>query len=142
MEVQMRKLEAEDLNQIYTIAKETLAPLWAPKEYEYFLCQPSSYSWGVDDSNGLACFLLCLTTGAELDIVSIATRKKSQGRGLAERLLKGVLADSGCNLAVLEVDPNNEPAVRLYLKVGFVVQGLRKKYYQGKKDAWIMKWTR
>jgi len=142
MECKIRKLTGEDLEKIYSIAQEVLKPLWSKKEYEYFLSQPSSFCWGVDDSEGLACFILTLLTGTEVDLVSIATRKDAQGKRWARNLLQNVLSLPGIEQAFLEVDPTNEPAVRLYLGTGFQVQGIRKKYYEGKKDAWLMKWIR
>jgi ribosomal-protein-alanine N-acetyltransferase len=85
---------------------------------------------------------LTLLTGTEVDVVSIATRKDAQGKRWARNLLQNVLSLPGIEQAFLEVDPTNEPAVRLYLGTGFQVQGIRKKYYEGKKDAWLMKWIR
>jgi ribosomal-protein-alanine N-acetyltransferase len=142
MEYKIRKLTREDLDQIYSIAQEVLKPLWSKKEYEHFLTQPSSFCWGVDDSDGLACFILTLLVETEVDVVAIATRKNAQGKKWARTLLMKVLTLPGVEQAFLEVDPTNEPAVRLYLGNGFKVQGIRKRYYEGKKDAWLMKWIR
>ncbi|MFM8269235.1 MAG: GNAT family N-acetyltransferase [Pseudomonadota bacterium] len=137
-----RKLSLSDLDSIYDIAEETLVPLWSKKEYGFFLSQPSSFCWGIEERKELACFLLTLSTGTEIDVVAIATRKNIQGRGIAKKLLEWVLRLPQIEQAFLEVDPANEPAVKLYLGSGFKVLGIRKKYYGGKKDAWVMKWER
>ncbi|NBX75559.1 MAG: GNAT family N-acetyltransferase [Proteobacteria bacterium] len=142
MDNKSRKLTEEDLDKIYSIAQEVLKPLWSKKEYQYFLTQPNSFCWGMEDSEGLACFLLTLLIGTEVDVVAIATRKNAQGQKWARNLLKHILSLPGIQQAFLEVDPTNEPAVRLYLGTGFQVLGIRKKYYEGKKDAWLMKWSR
>lgn len=142
MTVEARKLTSSDLESVYSIAKDTLFPLWQKKDYEFFLTHSSAFCWGIDDSRGLACFVLTLTTGSEVDVVSIATRKEAQNKGMARNLLQRVLELSQASSAFLEVDPTNEPAVKLYLGAGFKVLGVRKKYYEGKKDAWLMKWAR
>ena len=38
----------------------------------------------------------------------------------------------------LEVDTENAPAIHLYEKFGFKNLGIRKKYYNGSRDAYIM----
>ncbi|NBT57733.1 N-acetyltransferase [bacterium] len=139
---QIRQLKQADEDPIYDIALAAIVPVWSKKEYGFFLNQPGSFCWGIEDSRGLASFVLALRTGNEVDIVTIATRTDVQRKGLGCELLKSVLEKPGIEGAFLEVDPTNEPAVKLYLKMGFSVMGLRKKYYQGKKDAWVMKWKR
>jgi len=140
MKCEIRHLTSDDLEQIYDIAKAVLTPLWNKKEYQHFLTEPSSFCWGIDDAEGLVCFLLTLKTGSVIDVAAIATRRNAQGKKWASHLLNSVLLLPGTEEAFLEVDPTNEPAVKLYLGAGFQVLGVRKKYYEGKKDAWLMKW--
>lgn len=142
MNSEIRQLDFADLDQIYVIASQVLVPLWSRDEYGFFLKQTSSFCWGMDDSFGLASFILTLVSGSEMDIVSVATRKDVQGKRLASDLVGTLLKRPDIKRAFLEVDPMNAPAVKLYLGLGFQVQGVRKKYYQGKKDAWMMKWER
>jgi ribosomal protein S18 acetylase RimI-like enzyme len=56
--------------------------------------------------------------------------------------MREILNKSEVEKAVLEVDTENVAAISFYKKVGFTTQGIRKKYYEGKKDAYLMTLTK
>jgi ribosomal-protein-alanine N-acetyltransferase len=61
-------------------------------------------------------------------------------QGLALVLLEALLAEArrrGCLRATLEVDGGNEAAVRLYGRLGFRTEGIRRAYYRSGGDALI-----
>ena len=64
----------------------------------------------------------------------------SRGRGLGGRLLDSLLdaaRDLGAHKAELQVWPHNEPALRLYLSRGFVVEGrIRAHYRRASGQVW------
>ena len=64
----------------------------------------------------------------------------SRGRGLGGRLLDALLdaaRDLGAHKAELQVWPHNEPALRLYLSRGFVVEGrIRAHYRRASGQVW------
>lgn len=69
----------------------------------------------------------------EAEILSIAIDADYRGRGLSRALLLthlGHLAGRGVRTIFLEVEENNQPARRLYERVGFVVVGRRERYYK------------
>jgi len=138
-----RLLGSADLTSLVEIAQESLVPVWSAKDYEYFLTHPQAFNWGLfSDNHELLCFILSLRTHQEVDIASIACRKSYRRKGLAAYLLSHFLNESQREQAFLEVDLTNEAAVKLYLSHGFQVVGRRKKYYEGKRDAWIMSWAK
>ncbi len=59
--------------------------------------------------------------------IGMAVRDDWQGKGIGARLMQAVvdLADKWLNLARLELEvyPDNEPAIKLYKKFGFQVEG-------------------
>ncbi len=81
----------------------------------------------------------------EAEILSIAVASRSRGRGYARRLLEhhlARLAGEGVTTSHLEVEEGNEPALRLYKRLGYVVAGRRKGYYareHGAADALILR---
>ena len=75
---------------------------------------------------------------AELNYIAVIT--KYRRRGIAQKLFEYVLDDLKNNMVKnlsLEVNVNNESAVRFYLKNGFKIESIRKKYY-GNDDAYLM----
>ena len=75
---------------------------------------------------------------AELNYIAVIT--KYRRRGIAQKLFEYVVDDLKNNMVKnlsLEVNVNNERAVRFYLKNGFKIESIRKKYY-GNDDAYLM----
>lgn len=72
---------------------------------------------------------------SDLHLMSMAVAPRFRGQGvgrvLIERVVYQVAREQGINIATLRVDPSNTPAVRLYLREGFVVVGGRSKSYSG-----------
>lgn len=77
---------------------------------------------------------------AELETIAVAEDRQGQGlgRALLEKLFEE-LQSEGIREMWLEVRASNEPAVRLYRRMGFVETGCRKAYYADPvEDASVM----
>jgi ribosomal-protein-alanine N-acetyltransferase len=78
----------------------------------------------------------------ETHICTIAVHPRWQGLGLGELLLVSLLDESmrlGALCATLEVRVSNNAAQALYLKYGFEIVSIRKRYYtDNNEDAYIM----
>jgi len=89
---------------------------------------------------GYACNTLL--PGFFVSIDNITIRERFRRRGYASLLVRQVFQTAQANLAdnvTLEVRESNQAAVNLYHKLGFVLQGRRKRYYrQPVEDALIM----
>lgn len=92
-----------------------------------------------DRKNKKICgFLVAQKTPDFLDILTVCVLEEYRQRGIAESLIKELfnLEDRDC---FLEVAATNTAAIELYKKMKFVKIGDRKKYYNGKIDAVVMK---
>lgn len=90
---------------------------------------------------------LALLTGpplAEATISTIGVDPAYQGRGIGRALLRELLkrADAAAAAVVLEVRTDNSAARALYESEGFVVTGLRRRYYPSGADALTMRRAR
>jgi ribosomal-protein-alanine N-acetyltransferase len=77
----------------------------------------------------------------EASVHTIGVDPAWQGQGVGSALLRTLLsiADERSAPVFLEVRTDNEPAIRMYEKYGFVRLGLRKRYYQpANADAYTM----
>ena len=78
----------------------------------------------------------------QIHINNLAVRPELRGQGLASHLLTTVMAESaamGADSATLEVRRSNAPALRLYVKAGFIEAGVRRNYYtQPVEDALVL----
>ena len=87
------------------------------------------------------CYVGAETVLDECNIGNIVTDSGYRGRGIASRLMEALLSelkDRGIAKVFLEVEYDNEPALALYAKNGFVRYGLRRDYYGAGKDAVLM----
>lgn len=64
-------------------------------------------------------------------------RKQGYGRALMEALMD-VSRENGAEAVTLEVRVSNRAALRLYLSLGFTIAGVRRNYYPGREDAYVM----
>ena len=79
-------------------------------------------------------FVISRLAADEAEILTIALDASCRGRGLSRTLLAthlGHLAGRGIRKVFLEVEENNEAAVRLYRRAGFGTVGRREQYYRG-----------
>jgi len=73
----------------------------------------------------------------ELQIDNLAVSERYRRQGVGQKLLSSALSSSarlGALVATLEVRSANLPACAFYGKEGFVVVGLRKRYYTAPSD--------
>lgn len=79
----------------------------------------------------------------EAHITTIAIAPEHQRQGIGEKLLTELLVkarEAGMMCSTLEVRASNDPAIRLYEKLGFVVAARRKAYYPDNKEDAIVMW--
>jgi ribosomal-protein-alanine N-acetyltransferase len=90
-------------------------------------------------------YCACWLIFDELHINSLAVDEGMRRRGVARRLLREVFRDAiraGAQSATLEVRRSNEAARRLYLSLGFVVDAVRRDYYQLPREDALILWHR
>ena len=77
----------------------------------------------------------------EAFVQTMAVAAGHQGRGIGAQLLAELLAEAARrkqSRVLLEVRADNAPAQRLYARHGFARTGVRRGYYPGGVDAWVM----
>ncbi len=78
----------------------------------------------------------------DTDILNVSVRSDCRRQGIAEALMRELetrLSGRGSRRITLDVRASNDPAIRLYEKLGYARVGLRKGYYEKpREDAVIM----
>ena len=138
----IREAAAKDAHAIYEIGTECFTDAWHEETVAADLSKPhSAYLVAVKEGAvvGYACSWYVVD---EAQLVNIGVSKKERRRGIADSLMKALLAEAkthGMASIYLEVRTSNIAAQTLYRKYGFTVKALRKGVYDlPKEDGFIM----
>lgn len=96
-----------------------------------------------DPGARIVAFCACWVLFDELHINTLAVEAGQRRKGLATKLLRFVFQEAvaaGVEQATLEVRQSNDAAFRLYERLGFVVKGVRPKYYSSPDEDGLILW--
>lgn len=137
--MEISNMTLEDFYQIEPVFITEFDDFWKPENLKSELENLNS-KYIVAKENGLVVgFAGIWFSVDDAHITNIVVRKSYRHKGIGNALLK-VLIELGKakESLTLEVNTQNEIAQKLYLKYGFKNLGVRKKYYGGTQDAYIM----
>lgn len=137
--MEISNMTLEDFYQIEPVFITEFDDFWKPENLKSELENLNS-KYIVAKENGLVVgFAGIWFSVDDAHITNIVVRKSYRQQGIGNAMLK-VLIELGKvkESLTLEVNTQNEIAQKLYLKHGFENLGIRKKYYGGIQDAYIM----
>jgi ribosomal-protein-alanine N-acetyltransferase len=114
---------------------------WGEKGLQGELAKKNALVLGASVEGRAAGFICAEFIAPESQILNIAVHPGTARKGIATALFAAFAAEAakrGCNLAALEVNERNLPAIRFYEKLGFKIVGRRAKFYNGSQDALLM----
>jgi ribosomal-protein-alanine N-acetyltransferase len=140
-----RTLSQRDLEAIVAIENASFNNPWTREMYERELQNPDvSFLYVLRvPGDGIVAFCSFWLVLDEVHINNVAVRADYRGRGAGTALLEHVLragASRGAARATLEVRRSNEPALRLYQRLGFVVAATRPNYYVSPSEDALILW--
>ncbi len=106
---------------------------WGDGEFEAMLRERNTLVQRLRLRSNVIGFAVSRMAADEAEILSIAVTASHRGQGFSRDLLLthlGHLAGRGVRTVFLEVEENNQPARRLYERLGFTVTGRRERYYR------------
>ncbi|MEA3040306.1 MAG: [ribosomal protein S18]-alanine N-acetyltransferase [Sphingomonadales bacterium] len=127
-----------DLEPVMTVMRESFDPAfgeaWTAPQCAGLLPMPGVWLSLARRREDVVGFALGRVVGDEAELLLLAVRRQSQGRGIGRKLLhrfQDVASRKGAEHLHLEVRDGNY-AVGLYTASGFREVGRRKNYYQGR----------
>ena len=128
--------------QIAVLERETFSLPWDEASIRAELDNPLSLWLVAAEGETVLGYVGSQTCFDDTDILNVAVLSDCRRRGIAEALmreLERLLPLRGAERITLEVRASNDPAIRLYEKLGYARVGLRKGYYEKpREDAVIM----
>ena len=144
MKIIYKFMDEGSVNDIFNISKECFSTPWSIESIKAELTNPlAKYIIALDEeNNAVVGFVGAWIIVGEASITNIAVTSNYRNKGIANYLIKSLIKtclDLNCYLINLEVRSSNIKAQNLYKKNGFLVDGLRKGYYEdNKEDAILM----
>jgi ribosomal-protein-alanine N-acetyltransferase len=143
MNVELRALDARDLDALEVIERLSYPAPWSRAMFAAELQKPGTLAIGAYGESGeLVGYAIVSRYVDAWHVMNIAVTPEYRRRGIAKALLER-LFDTTANDPrrgyTLEVRVSNTDAIRLYESAGFAVRGIRRGYYtDNREDALIM----
>lgn len=127
-----REMLVEDLDQVMEIENDLISPPWTREGFFTFLLKDENMFFVVEEKGRILGYCSMQTVLDEGDILNVAVTRDRQKEGIGYFLVDSMLmmaAARGIHIVHLEVRESNDSARRLYQRLGFKEDGLRKNYY-------------
>ena len=115
--------------------KESVLELFSTK---YMICLTA-----LDSKNKAVGYVFMRHVINEGHIYNIAVSKTHRNKGLATQMINALIKESLAENIIgltLEVRKGNIPAINLYTKLGFVIEGVRKNFYDNPTEDGLIMW--
>lgn len=143
--VELRPLTPGDVVAVASLERAVFgASAWSAEMVREELTGPGRWYVGVDDAGGhLIAYAGTWFDGDVVQVMTLGVAQAARRGGLGAALLAALVEHArevGAEAVLLEVRVDNEPAIELYARAGFVTLGRRRRYYQPEDvDAWTMR---
>ena len=139
----IEKMTQIHVQQVALLEKLCFSDPWSEKSVAGELENPLAYWLVAVEEDMVVGYIGSQTVLDETDMMNVAVHPDHRRKGIAEALvmeLEKALKDLGSHSLTLEVRESNEPARKLYEKLGFVQVGKRPRYYRNpREDALILR---
>lgn len=141
----IRRMTETDLPEVAELEQKNFSVPWTEANLRESLNLPGYLFLVAEEEGKVVGYAGLNRVLDEGDVTNIVVAEEYRGRGLGTALTAALLEEGkkeGIQAFTLEVRFSNLPAVRIYEKLGFVQEGIRKRFYEKPvEDARIM-WKR
>lgn len=138
-------MKIEDIDEVLVIEALSFATPWSREAFTMEVCDNRCARYLVAKGTKVLGYVGMWIIMDEGHITNLAVHPDYRGNKIGEVLLKALikLASSiGITQMTLEVRKSNKTAQNLYIKLGFKVSGIRKKYYSNNQEDALIMWNR
>lgn len=138
----LREMMVDDLDQVMEIEEAEFSIPWTREGFLTYLMKDHAMFLVVEEKGQILAYAGLLMVLDEGDVTNVAVRRDRRSEGIGGFLMESMMRlsfDLGIRRIHLEVRAGNDTARRLYKRLGFTEDGLRKNYYSDpKEDAVLM----
>lgn len=128
-----REMRVEDLDQVVDIERDLFSVPWTREGFLTYLIKKDTLFFVVEEKEKILGYCSMMTVLDEGDILNVAVDRQRQREGIGQFLVDSMLRMAELQEMKqihLEVRESNGTARRLYERLGFKEDGLRKNYYE------------
>lgn len=143
MSISIRRMTLEDVPIVHEIDMLSFSLPWPERSFRFEMTEnPVARGWVAVSGERIASMLVLWLIVDEAHIATLATHPDFRREGIGQQLMITALLSAraeGAVRALLEVRAGNTNALALYKKHGFLVAGIRPRYYRdNNEDAILM----
>ena len=143
-EIIIRKMQPEDLAEVCKIEKDNFSLPWSEKSFLESMERNDTVFLVALEDEEVAGYIGCYCIAGAGEITNVAVKVSYRRKGIGGKLLQK-LYEEGAALDTqeyfLEVRESNEAAIGLYLRQGFVKEGIRKNFYEKPVENAVIMWN-
>ena len=147
--ITIRKMKTMDVDQVCLLEEMAFSMPWHRKSFVEMIENKDALYLVVEEDARPGVVVACCgmrSVVGEGDISNVVVHPNYRKRGIAYRMLTELLErgahEFGTESYTLEVRQSNIDAIRLYEKLGFVREGIRKNFYEKPTEDAIIMWKR
>ena len=141
-EVTIRRMTMADVPGVAAVEAATFPTPWSADAFESEMRNVAARYLVAEEDGRIIGFAGAWIILDESHVTNIAVLADKRGQGIGRRLTEGLLqylSNLGAAYTTLEVRKSNAVAQSLYVSLGFIKLGVRKRYYEDNgEDALIM----
>lgn len=141
----IRRMCEADLPEAAGLEKRYFSIPWSEENLRQSFRNPDYLFLVAEEGAGVVGYAGLFRVLDEGDITNIVVDEEYRGRGLGKELTKSLLSEGkkcGIRAFTLEVRVSNSAAIHVYEQLGFVKEGIRKRFYEKPVEDALIMWKR
>ena len=145
MELVIKSLTEEYVDEVCVLEEQAFSMPWHKESFLEMIQNPQAcYLVGILEKEVVAsCGLRNIVGDGE--ITNVVNKESMRGKGIGKQMLLQLMEEGrkmGVEAFTLEVRKSNYAAIKLYEKLGFATEGVRKNFYEEPTEDALIMWKR
>ncbi|MDE7404535.1 MAG: ribosomal protein S18-alanine N-acetyltransferase [Lachnospiraceae bacterium] len=141
----IREMKADDVEIVSKIESEVFSMPWSAKDFLEMVEADYAYYYVAEVDGEIAGCCGIRNIAGEGEITNVVVAPPYRKKGIALKMMEYMLeraAEVGIGDCTLEVRVSNQPAIRLYERLGFKGEGIRPHFYDKPDEDALIMWKR
>ena len=141
----IREMKADDVEIVSKIESEVFSMPWSAKDFLEMVEADYAYYYVAEVDGEIAGCCGIRNIAGEGEITNVVVAPPYRKKGIALKMMEYRLeraVEVGIGDCTLEVRVSNQPAIRLYERLGFMGEGVRPHFYDKPDEDALIMWKR